>query len=134
MRSVPSMERSIAENVKDLETRGRYLRRRGFGGYRSEDVDALLTELMDAVRGLLAENEGLRAGLSPERLSSATSRRMTPLDVEDAGFRRARVGGYDMRSVDEYLDEVTELLAALTQENEALRRGSSELGREDVSR
>jgi DivIVA domain-containing protein len=129
------MERSIDEKVKDLETRGRYLRRRGFGGYRSEDVDAFLLELIRAVRGLLAENEGLRAGVSPEHLSSATSsRRMTPLDVQDADFHRARVGGYDMRSVDVYLDEVTELLAALTQENEVLRRGSSELGREDVSR
>jgi DivIVA domain-containing protein len=129
------MERSIDENVKDLETRGRYLRRRGFGGYRSEDVDAFLLELIHAVRGLVAENGGLRAGVSPEHLPSATSsRRMTPLDVEDADFRRARVGGYDMRSVDVYLDEVTELLAALTQENEVLRRGSPELGRKDTRR
>ena len=128
--------RSLDEkDVKDLETRGRYLRRRGFGGYRSEDVDAFLLELIGEVRGLLAENEGLRTGVSSEHLWSATSnRRMTPLDVQDADFHRARVGGYDMRSVDEYLDEVTELLAALTQENEALRRASSELGREDVRR
>jgi DivIVA domain-containing protein len=128
--------RSIDEkDVKDLETQGRYLRRRGFGGYRSEDVDAFLLDLIRTVRGLLAENEGLRAGASPEHLRSATSsRRMTPSDVEDASFHRARVGGYDMRSVDEYLDEVTELLAALTHENEALRRASSELGRDDVSR
>jgi DivIVA domain-containing protein len=132
MRSVLSIDE---KDVKDLETRGRYLRRRGFGGYRSEDVDALLLVLIRTVRGLLAENEGLRAGVSPEHLSSATSSpRMTPLDVEDADFRRARVGGYDMRTVDMYLDEATELLAALTQENEVLRRGSSELGREDVSR
>ena len=131
MRSVRSIDE---EGLKDLETRGRYLRRRGFGGYRSEDVDALLLELIRTVRGLLAENEGIRAGVSPEHLGSATSsRRMTPFDVQDASFRRARVGGYDMRSVDEYLDEASELLAALTRENEALRR-ASKLGTEDVSR
>jgi DivIVA domain-containing protein len=127
--------RSIVEKaVGDLETRGRYLRRRGFGGYRSEDVDTFLLELIGAVRGLLAENEVLRAGVSPHSWSATSSRRMTPLDVQDAGFHRAWVGGYDMRSVDEYLDEVAELLTALTQENDALRHASSELGREDVSR
>ena len=58
--------RSIVEKaVGDLETRGRYLRRRGFGGYRSEDVDTFLLELIGAVRGLLAENEVLRVGVSP---------------------------------------------------------------------
>ena len=127
--------RSIDEkDLKDLETRGRYLRRRGFGGYRSEDVDVFLLELTGAVRGLVAENEGLRRGASPESARSTSFRRMTPLDVEVATFHRARVGGYDMRSVDEYLDEVAELLFALTHENEALRRASSERGREDASR
>jgi DivIVA domain-containing protein len=121
------------KDMKDLEMRGRYLRRRGFGGYRSDDVDAFLLELLGAVRGLVAENEGLRAGSSPESPRSTPSPRMTPLDVEVATFHRARVGGYDMRSVDEYLDEVTELLFALTHENEALRR-ASERGREDVNR
>ena len=131
MRSVRAIDE---KGVKDLEIRGRYLRRRGFGGYRSDDVDAFLLELIGAVRGLVAENEGLRAGASPESVPSTASRRMTPLDVEVATFHRARVGGYDMRSVDEYLDEVTELLFSLTHENEALRRRSSERGREDVNR
>ena len=131
MRSVRSIDE---KDLKELETRGRYLRRRGFGGYRSEDVDAFLLELIGVLRGLVAENEGLRAGASPESARSTSSRRMTPLDVEVATFHRARVGGYDMRSVDEYLDEVAELLFALTNENEALRRASSERGREDVSR
>ena len=130
MRSVRSID---DKDLRDLETRGRYLRRRGFGGYRSEDVDAFLLELIGAVRGLVAENEGLRAGASPESARSTSSRRMTPSDVEVATFHRARVGGYDMRSVDEYLDEVAELLFALTHENEALRR-ALERGREDVSR
>lgn len=112
--------RSIDEkDVNDLETRGRYLRRSGFGGYRSEDVDAFLLELIRAVHGLRAENEALRAGVSPEHLRSSTSPlHMTPSDVQDASFQRARVGGYDMRSVDEYLDEVTELLAGLIRENQ----------------
>ena len=131
MRSVRSIDE---KDLKELETRGRYLRRRGFGGYRSEDVDAFLLELIGAVRGLVAENEGFRAGASPESARSTSSRRMTPLDVEAATFHRARVGGYDMRSVDEYLDEVTELLFSLTHENESLRRRSSERGREDVNR
>ena len=130
MRSVRSIDE---KDLEDLETRGRYLRRRGFGGYRSEDVDAFLLELIGAVRGLVGENEGLRAGGSPESARSTSSGRMTPLDVEVATFHRARVGGYDMRSVDEYLDEVAELLFALTHENEALRRASAR-GREGVSR
>lgn len=130
MRSVRSIDE---KDLEDLETRGRYLRRRGFGGYRSEDVDAFLLELIGAVRGLVAENDGLRAGGSPESARSTSAGRMTPLDVEVATFHRARVGGYDMRSVDEYLDEVAELLFALTHENEALRRASVH-GREGVSR
>jgi DivIVA domain-containing protein len=122
------MERPVVEatDVDELETRGRYLRRRGFGGYRSEDVDALLVEASRAVRDLLTENEGLRAGVSPDhRWWPMSSGRMTPFDIQDRRFRRARVGGYDMRSVDEYLDDLTELLTVLLQENERLRASSS---------
>ena len=45
---------------------------------------------------------------------------MTPFDVQDRRFRLAR-GGYRLRAVDEYLDDVTDLLHGLLQENEALR-------------
>lgn len=122
-------------DLKELEARGRYLRRRSFGGYRAEDVDAFLVEVNRALRAQLDENEALRSGVSPERLlSTPSSERMTPFDVQDRRFHRARVGGYDMRSVDEYLDDITEVLTALTLESETLRHTSSEHGREDVSR
>jgi DivIVA domain-containing protein len=121
-------------DLKDLETRGRYLRRRSFGGYGSDEGDAFLMELHRRLRDLLNENKALRDGVSLSQLWSEPHH-ITALDVQERRIERARFGGYDMRSVDEYLDEATEVIMALTQENEALRGASSELDRgEDVSR
>jgi DivIVA domain-containing protein len=126
----PVMDGRVIEatRIRELEIRGRYLRRRSFGGYRSDDVDAFLVEVGRGVRELLEENEALRTGVSPSQLWSQPSRHLTPQDVEDRRLGWSRVGGYDMRSVDEYLDEVAETLAALAQENETLRRPASEPG------
>lgn len=123
MRSVRSIDES---DVKDLEVRGRYLRRRGFGGYRCEEVDAFLVEALTALRDLLRENEGLRAGVSADRRPLTTSSgRISLFDVQDARFHHVRVGGYDMRATDDYLDDLSDVLVTLIQENEHLRSASS---------
>jgi len=119
MRSVRSIDE---KDVKDLETRGRYLRRKGFGGYRCEEVDIFLVEALTALRELLRENEGLRAGVSG---FATLAGRMTLFDVQDARFHHVRVGGYDMRAADDYLDDLSDVLTALIQENEQLRSASS---------
>jgi DivIVA domain-containing protein len=48
---------------------------------------------------------------------------ITPMDVQAKKFRRSSrpSGGYVMREVDEFLDEVTDTLSALVAENERLR-------------
>jgi DivIVA domain-containing protein len=50
--------------------------------------------------------------------------RITPQDVQEKKFRRSSrpSGGYVMREVDEFLDEVTDTLSGLIAENERLRR------------
>lgn len=54
--------------------------------------------------------------------SAAPSGGITPADVQQKEFRVARVGGgYRMREVDEFLDQVTDALSALIAENERLR-------------
>lgn len=57
--------------------------------------------------------------------NSAPTGRITPADVQQKEFRVARFGaGYRVREVDEFLDEVTDALQALVQENERLLRGA----------
>jgi DivIVA domain-containing protein len=59
--------------------------------------------------------------------SSAPTGRITPSDVQQKEFRVARFGaGYRVREVDEFLDQVTDALSALTEENERLRRGAGD--------
>lgn len=59
--------------------------------------------------------------------SSAHRGRITPLDVQEKEFRVARFGsGYRVREVDEFLDQVTDALSALTEENERLLRGAGD--------
>ncbi|HEX6130970.1 MAG TPA: DivIVA domain-containing protein [Actinomycetota bacterium] len=53
---------------------------------------------------------------------TAASRMLTPLDIQQKEFRVSRFGGYRMRDVDEFLDELTEAMTALQQDNERLRR------------
>jgi DivIVA domain-containing protein len=48
---------------------------------------------------------------------------VTPADVQQKQFRTARLGGgYRMREVDEFLDQVTDTLSSLIAENDRLRR------------
>jgi DivIVA domain-containing protein len=56
--------------------------------------------------------------------SSTPKGRITPGDVQQKEFRVARFGaGYRVREVDEFLDQVTDALSALIEENESLLRG-----------
>ncbi len=44
--------------------------------------------------------------------------RLTPIDVQQKEFRVSRFGGYKMRDVDEFLDQMTDTLTALTTESD----------------
>jgi DivIVA domain-containing protein len=58
---------------------------------------------------------------------SAPTGRITPSDVQEKEFRVARFGaGYRVREVDEFLDQVTDALSALTAENERLLRAAGD--------
>ena len=107
--------------IRDVEARGRKLPRGLLRGYRADEVDTFLSELFRALRDLFGVHEALREGVSPEGLWWRGASRVSPQDVQDRRFHGVRFGGYDMRAVDEYLDEVTDLLVSLSRENEALR-------------
>ncbi|HEX7248731.1 MAG TPA: DivIVA domain-containing protein [Actinomycetota bacterium] len=47
--------------------------------------------------------------------------RLTPIDVQQKEFRVSRFGGYKMRDVDEFLDQITDTLTALTIESDRQR-------------
>jgi DivIVA domain-containing protein len=49
---------------------------------------------------------------------------LTPADVQAKEFGVSRFGGYRMRDVDEFLDELTASMTRLTEENERLRSGA----------
>jgi DivIVA domain-containing protein len=53
-------------------------------------------------------------------LPAATSA-ITPADIQQKEFHVSRFGGYRMRDVDEYLDQVTEAMTKLTEDNQRLR-------------
>lgn len=57
--------------------------------------------------------------------------RLTPIDIQQRVFRLA-FRGYNERDVDEFLDHVTEDLAALHEENKRLREGLGGGGGEDL--
>src|SRR5512143_2126534 len=54
-----------------------------------------------------------------------SGRGITPLDIQQKEFRVSRFGGYRMRDVDEFLDELTSSLQATLAENERLRAQAS---------
>jgi DivIVA domain-containing protein len=57
--------------------------------------------------------------------TSTPAGHLTPADVQQKQFRTARMGGgYRMREVDEFLDQITDALSSLIAENERLRRGT----------
>ena len=53
--------------------------------------------------------------------TSASASVLTPLDIQNKEFRVSRMGGYRMRDVDEFLDQITDSLSALIAENARLR-------------
>jgi DivIVA domain-containing protein len=56
--------------------------------------------------------------------TSTPAGHLTPADVQQKQFRTARMGGgYRMREVDEFLDQITDSLSSLIAENERLRHG-----------
>jgi len=54
-----------------------------------------------------------------------SGRGVTPLDIQQKEFRVSRFGGYRMRDVDEFLDELTSSMQATLAENERLRAQAS---------
>jgi DivIVA domain-containing protein len=46
---------------------------------------------------------------------------LTPMDVQQKEFHVSRMGGYKMRDVDEFLDEITTSMSATVEENRRLR-------------
>jgi DivIVA domain-containing protein len=54
--------------------------------------------------------------------TGAPGARISPLDIQQKEFRVSRFGGYRMRDVDEFLDQLTEVVSGLVEENGRLRR------------
>jgi DivIVA domain-containing protein len=46
---------------------------------------------------------------------------LTPMDVQQKEFHVSRMGGYKMRDVDEFLDEITTSMSAMVEENRRLK-------------
>jgi cell division initiation protein len=69
---------------------------------------------------------GATAGFTDDP-AAPTRERLTPVDVQQKVFRLA-FRGYNERDVDEFLDQVTEDLAALHEENKRLREQIAEGG------
>ena len=74
------------------------------------------------------KDEGQQAGFDGQ---SSQPARLTPVDIQQKVFRLA-FRGYNERDVDEFLDRVTEALAALHEENKRLREQGGGGGSEDV--
>lgn len=60
---------------------------------------------------------------TPEAPAGRSS--LTPIEVQQKEFRVSRFGGYKMRDVDEFLDQITDTFTALTTANERLRAGGA---------
>jgi DivIVA domain-containing protein len=117
-------------DIRRVEQRSKELPFAGYRrGYRVAQVDGFLRQVVVSLRALLAENEGLRAGVDPGNLwhqGASVSSPRTPADVAAQTFELARSGSaYRMREVDELLDEVIHLLTRLEAENELLRAQST---------
>src|SRR5436190_21208931 len=54
--------------------------------------------------------------------AGAPGARITPLDIQQKEFRVSRFGGYRMRDVDEFLDQLTGVVSEMVEENARLRR------------
>jgi DivIVA domain-containing protein len=61
---------------------------------------------------------------SPEPAPGTRVPPVSPLDIQQKEFRVSRFGGYKMRDVDEFLDQITDGMTAVLADNERLRRGA----------
>jgi DivIVA domain-containing protein len=57
-------------------------------------------------------------------MTAAMPSGLTPIDIQQKEFRVSRFGGYKMRDVDEFLDQITDSFAGLSAEVERLRAGA----------
>jgi DivIVA domain-containing protein len=64
--------------------------------------------------------------------AAASARTLSALDIQQKEFRVSRFGGYKMRDVDEFLDQLTDAFSALSAENERLRGGAPIVGSPDL--
>jgi DivIVA domain-containing protein len=55
---------------------------------------------------------------------TGASSRLTPTDIQQKEFRVSRFGGYKMRDVDEFLDQITDTFTAMSAEIDRLRTGA----------
>lgn len=62
---------------------------------------------------------------APDQGATAGARALTALDIQQKEFRVSRFGGYKMRDVDEFLDQLTDAFSTLASENERLRSGAA---------
>ena len=62
---------------------------------------------------------------APDQGATAGARALTALDIQQKEFRVSRFGGYKMRDVDEFLDQLTDTFSTLAGENERLRSGAA---------
>lgn len=69
------------------------------------------------------EDDGHEAQHAPPPSTAAAM--ITPLDIQQKEFQVSRLGGYRMRDVDEFLDQLTDAMTAVLAENERLRGGGS---------
>ena len=56
--------------------------------------------------------------------ATSGARALTAIDIQQKEFRVSRFGGYKMRDVDEFLDQLTDAFSALASDNERLRSGA----------
>jgi DivIVA domain-containing protein len=68
----------------------------------------------------MGDEQGFSAPAPP-----AASKPLSPVDIQEKEFRVQRMGGYRMRDVDEFLDQVTEALSGALAENQRLRQGGT---------
>jgi DivIVA domain-containing protein len=65
--------------------------------------------------------KGKDAGDAQDFTGMPASTVVTPGDIQSKEFNVSRFGGYRMRDVDEFLDQITESMTKLAEENERLR-------------
>jgi DivIVA domain-containing protein len=110
-------------DVRSIDAGRKDFRTAWFQGYRKSDVDRYLDQVTESMRARIRENAEIRAGLPVP--GPGGTERVTPFEVQAKEFALAHFGrGYRMRDIDEYMDEVTELLSWLEAENAALRERS----------